>query len=392
MEGKAVRSLRRLRSNIISLVAGLSLIAPTLAACATQPAQSAETLTNFKPLPATTAPGVITKAPASTGGSGSIVAVPAKQDAVSIVRDPADLPGPLNRTQPVKTRIDLEAVELTGKLADNTTYDYWTFNAKVPGPFFRAGIGDTVEVHMRNNPSSKTTHSVDFHAVTGPGGGAAVMQLAPGQENSFTFKALNPGLYIYHCATPIVANHMANGMYGLILVEPQGGLPPVDKEFYVVQGELYTQGGLGATGHQPMSLPKLLNETPEYFVLNGALGALTAEHPLKARTGEKVRIFWGVGGPNFTSSFHIIGEIFDRVYDQASLTGPVLTDVQTTLVPPGGATAVEFEVEVPGRYILVDHALSRLERGLAGFLFVEGPENPEVFSGTALPASGAGGH
>jgi nitrite reductase (NO-forming) len=320
-------------------------------------------------------------APAAPAVSGS-----------TIVRVPTDLPGPLDRSEPAHVRIDLEAREVTGNLADGTTYNYWTFNGAVPGPFFRVRSGDTVDVHMKNVSTSTMIHSVDFHAVTGPGGGAAVTQLAPGAENSFTFKALNPGLYVYHCATPMVANHITNGMYGLILVEPPGGLPKVDREFYVMQGEIYTHSDIGTKGHQEFDVNKLLDEQPEYFVLNGAVGSLTAQYPLKARVGETVRIYFGVGGPNFTSAFHVIGEIFDTVYDQASLTGPALTDVQTTLVPPGGATAVEFKLEVPGRYILVDHALSRLERGLAGFLIVEGEANPEVFDGKPLPSGGSGGH
>jgi nitrite reductase (NO-forming) len=305
-----------------------------------------------------------------------------------VVRNPTDLPAPIGNRQPATVRIDLEAVEVEGQLADGTTFTYWTFNKQVPGPFFRVRVGDTIEVHMKNNTSSIMNHSVDFHAVTGPGGGAVMTQTAPGSESMFTAKALNPGLFVYHCATPMVAQHIANGMYGLILVEPEGGLPSVDREFYVMQGEVYTTGKMGEQGKQTSDVEKLLNEDPEYLVFNGAVGGLTAQKPLKANVGETVRIFFGVGGPNFVSSFHVIGEIFDRVYDQASLTTAPLTDVQTTLVPPGGATMVEFSLEVPGRYILVDHALSRLQRGLAGFLMVEGPDAPDIFSGTPSPGSG----
>lgn len=215
-------------------------------------------------------------------------------------------------------------------------------------------------------------------------------QTAPGQETVFTAKALQPGLYVYHCATPMVAQHIANGMYGLILVEPEGGLPPVDREFYVMQGEVYTKEAFGSTGLLTENIQALLDEEPEYLVFNGAVGSLTTQKPLKAHTGETVRIYFGVGGPNFTSSFHVIGEIFDRVYNQASLTSPALTDVQTTIVPPGGATVVEFSLEVPGEYVLVDHALSRAQRGLIGYLIVEGPANPEIFDGTPMP--GGGGH
>jgi nitrite reductase (NO-forming) len=307
----------------------------------------------------------------------------------SVARAADDLPGPLNRTTPVTLRVDLETIEVEARLADGSSYKFWTFNGQVPGPFIRVRVGDTVEVFLKNAADSKAAHSVDFHAVTGPGGGAVATQTEPGGETSFTFKALNPGLYVYHCATPMVAHHISNGMYGLILVEPEEGLAPVDREFYVMQGEIYTNEKLGTKGEHTFSVDKLLDEQPEYFILNGSVGALTSEYPLKANVGETVRIYFGVGGPNFISSFHVIGEIFDRVYDQGALTSAPLTDVQTTLVPAGGATMVEFTLEVPGRYILVDHSLSRLERGLVGFLQVEGPEDKEVYDGAM---SGAAGH
>lgn len=318
--------------------------------------------------------------------SNSSEAVP--ENLPDISRAPDDLPSPLRRTTSEEVHVTLETVEITGRLADGSSYTYWTFNGKVPGPFIRVRVGDSVVVTLKNADTSTMVHSVDFHAVTGPGGGAVATQTQPGEATSFTFKALNPGLYVYHCATPMVAQHIANGMYGLILVEPEGGLPPVDREYYVMQGEIYTAEPFTQKGAKNFDLVKLLDESPEYFVLNGSVGALTVDHPLEARVGETVRIFFGVGGPNFPSSFHVIGEIFDRVYELASLTAPPLTDVQTTLVPTGGATMVEFKVEVPGRYILVDHSLSRLERGLAGYLLVEGPDAPEIFSGEVAEGSG----
>jgi len=127
-----------------------------------------------------------------------------------------------------------------------------------------------------------------------------------------------------------------------------------------------------------MDYEKLISERPEYFLFNGAVGALTKAHPLRAQPGETVRMFFGVGGPNFTSSFHVIGEIFDHVYQGASLGTPPLTGVQTVSVPPGGATVVDFKIDRAGRYTLVDHALSRVERGLVGFLIVDGPLNGEL--------------
>ncbi len=302
--------------------------------------------------------------------------------ALDIAQDPTAVGAPVGKRGPQKITVDLETTEVVGKLASGSTYKYWTFNNKVPGPFVRVRVGDTVTVNVSNAKDSSHIHSVDFHAVTGPGGGAAVTQVPPGQTKSFTFKARHPGLFVYHCATPMVAQHITNGMYGMILVEPEGGLPAVDREFYVMQGELYTAQKHGAQGLQEFSLEKLLDERPEHLMFNGTMDALTDKYKLQANVGETLRIFFGVGGPNLTSSFHVIGEVFDKVYDQASLTSTPLTDVQTTLVPPGGATMVEFKVDVPGNYILVDHALSRVEKGLSGILTVSGKEDHSIFHST----------
>ena len=305
-------------------------------------------------------------------------AAPAPAAVADIVRSPTDLPGPIGRRGPATVKVDLETVELIGQLADGSTYHYWTFNRLVPGPFVRVRVGDTVEVTLKNAADSTMAHNVDFHAVTGPGGGAVATVADPGQAKGFTFKALNPGLFVYHCATPMVARHIANGMYGLILVEPKGGLSRVDHEFYVMQGEIYTAQANGTPGLLTEGFDKLFAEQPEYYVFNGSDGALINK-PLKAKTGETVRIFFGVGGPNKTSSFHVIGEVFDRAYPLASLTSPPLTNIQTMTVPPGGAAVAEFKVEVPGRYVLVDHALSRMDRGLKGLLVVEGSAKPDIF-------------
>jgi nitrite reductase (NO-forming) len=300
--------------------------------------------------------------------------------AANIVQLPTAIPEPIGKRSPQLVKVNLETIEVEGQLADGTTYNYWTYGGKVPGPFVRVRVGDTVEVRLKNNAKNRNLHSVDFHAVTGPGGGAALTQAPVGDEKVFTFKALNPGLFVYHCATPIVAQHISHGMYGLILVEPEEGLSKVDHEFYVMQGEIYTLEPTNYHGNQEFSIEKLLNEHPEYFVFNGASKALVDQKfALKAKVGETVRIFFGVGGPNYTSAFHVIGEVLDRVYSEASLTSVPLTNVQTTSVPPGGATMVEFRVEVPGKFILVDHALSRMEKGLVGHLIVEGEPQPDIY-------------
>ena len=308
----------------------------------------------------------------------------------SIARDPTDLPPPLARRGPETVKLDLETVEREGRLADGVSFRYWTFNGQVPGPFARVRVGDTVQVSLKNAADSALMHSVDFHAVTGPGGGAVATQTAPGEATGFTFKALNPGIYVYHCATPMVADHIQAGMYGLILVEPEQGLPPVDREYYVMQGEIYAEQAFGAPGEATTDYQKLLDEKPEYYVFNGAAAALTGDRAMHAKVGESVRIFFGVGGPNKTSSFHVIGEILDKVYSYGSLTSPVATDVQTVTVAPGGALAAELRFEVPGRYLLVDHALSRLERGLVAQIVVDGPADPAIFDTGGAELSMAG--
>lgn len=326
------------------------------------------------------------------GMQGQFIVTP-KPPAQSVVeadisRDPTDLPPPITRHEPQTVRVDLLSVEIEGRLAEAATFGYWTFNGKVPGPFIRVRVGDTVDIHLKNAADSSMIHSVDFHATTGPGGGAASLQVNPGQEKSMTWKALVPGLYVYHCATPMVSEHIANGMYGLILVEPEGGMSHVDREFYVMQGEIYTDSAFGQHGSQEFSVEKLLNERPEYFVFNGSVGALTKLHPLRAKVGETVRLFFGVGGPNFTSSFHVIGQIFDKVYNLGGLTDAPLDGIQTVSVPPGGAVATELKLRVPGNYTIVDHALARMERGLAGLLIVEGAPNPDVYNGKVEPGMG----
>ncbi|MEX2296606.1 MAG: copper-containing nitrite reductase [Dongiaceae bacterium] len=345
------------------------------------------TITYFCTLPGHREAGMVGELVVSEPAPPEEMAVP--DTIVSL--DPTHLPGPVNWQEPRRIEVELEAVELVGLLDDGTTYEYWTFNGTVPGPMLRVRVGDTVVVTLSNHHDSSMVHSVDFHAATGPGGGAAHTQADPGEAKMIEFKALKPGLYVYHCATPMVAHHITNGMYGMILVEPEGGLPRVDHEFYVMQGELYTHEPFGQSGLQEFSIEKLLAEQAEYVVFNGTVNALTTEHPMQVNVGESVRMFFGVGGPNYTSSFHVIGEIFDRVYAWGDLVTPPNEAVQTVLVPPGGAVVTEFALDVPGRYLLVDHALSRLERGLVGFLVAEGEENPDIYKAHS-PADEGSGH
>ncbi|MGE5052588.1 MAG: copper-containing nitrite reductase [Acidobacteriota bacterium] len=307
--------------------------------------------------------------------SGHQPKVPGK--IVDIVRDPSDVPPSVGNRQPGAVHITLTAEEVVGTLdpSAGTTYRYWTFNGKVPGPMIRVREGDTVEVTLRNAAGSHMAHSVDFHAALGPGGGAAFTQAIPGQEKTFTFQATTPGLFVYHCGTPMIAEHIANGMYGLILVEPEGGLAKVDHEYYVMQGEIYTTAAKGKAGMQLFSDVTLLAESPEYFVFNGAVDALIKAHPMQAKVGETVRIFFGDAGPNDASSLHIVGEIFTRDYLFGSLTSPALTSVQTAGVPPGAAAILEFKASVPGRFAMMDHAMARMAKGLMATFEITGAEN-----------------
>ena len=284
-----------------------------------------------------------------------------------------NVPPPITRDHATKVIVNLETRELRGRLADGVEYTFWTFGGVVPGKFIRIREGDLVEFHLHNHPSSRMPHNIDLHAVTGPGGGATSSFTAPGHSSTFSFKALNPGLYVYHCATAPVGMHVANGMYGLILVEPKDGYPPVDREFYVMQSEFYTKGSNGERGYQPFSMEKAIAEDADYVVFNGSVGALTGDNAMTAKTGESVRLYVGNGGPNLVSSFHVIGEVFDKVYIEGG--DLVNRNVQSTLVPAGGSTIVDMEMQVPGRNILVDHSIFRaFNKGALGMIEVAANE------------------
>ncbi|MCF7521381.1 copper-containing nitrite reductase [Neisseria sp. ZJ106] len=297
----------------------------------------------------------------------------------AVVTHAPEVPPAIDRDYPAKVRVKMETVEKTMKMADGVDYRYWTFDGDVPGRMIRVREGDTVEVEFSNHPTSTVPHNVDFHAATGQGGGAAATFTAPGHTSTFSFKALQPGLYIYHCAVAPVGMHVANGMYGLILVEPKEGLPKVDKEFYIVQGDFYTKGKYGEQGLQAFDMDKAVKEQPEYVVFNGHVGSIAGDNALKAKAGETVRMYIGNGGPNLVSSFHVIGEIFDKVYVEG---GKLINEnVQSTIVPAGGSAIVEFKVDIPGSYTIVDHSLFRaFNKGALGQLKVEGEPNPEIMT------------
>lgn len=367
------------RQTLAALIASVF----ALAACGEQAAKPAET-------PAATASA---EAPAASNSQAAAETPSSELPVIdAIVTHAPEVPPPTDRDHPAKVRVKMETVEKTMKMDDGVEYHYWTFDGDVPGRMIRVREGDTVEVEFSNNPSSTVPHNVDFHAATGQGGGAAATFTAPGRTSTFSFKALQAGLYIYHCAVAPVGMHIANGMYGLILVEPKEGLPKVDKEFYIVQGDFYTKGKKGAQGLQPFDMDKAIAEQPEYVVFNGHVGSIAGDNALKAKAGETVRMYVGNGGPNLVSSFHVIGEIFDKVYVEG---GKLINEnVQSTIVPAGGAAIVEFKVDIPGSYTLVDHSIFRaFNKGALGQLKVEGEENPEIMtqklSDTAYAGNGA---
>lgn len=302
-------------------------------------------------------------------------------DTDNIARDPLDIPPPTGRNETADVHIYMEAVELVAEIQSGTTFTYWTYNGTVPGPMFRARVGDTVFVHFSNLEENTMHHNVDFHSVTGQGGGAAATETAPGTTSVFSFKAMHPGLFVYHCATPDIPTHISKGMYGMMLIEPEIPLPPVDKEVYIMQGDIYTKWRPGTEGHQEFDDNALFEESPTYVVFNGKFATFTGEDTIQAEVGETMRIYFGVGGPNTISSFHLIGEIFDRVYNMGDLVSEPMQSVQTIAVVPGGAVVVDVTFDVPANYILVDHALTRaFHKGAVGIIAVTGDEDPSVIN------------
>jgi len=316
-----------------------------------------------------------------TGGSAKGDLGPPQGEPVkAVLTSPPQVPPPTGRNAPARVIVELEVLEKELAISEGVTYTFWTFGGTVPGSFIRVRQGDTVEFHLMNAPDSKMPHNIDLHGVTGPGGGAASSFTAPGHRSRFTFKALNAGLFVYHCATAPVGMHVANGMYGLILVEPPQGMPAVDREYYVMQGDFYTTGKYREKGHQPFDMAKAIDEHPTYVLFNGSEGALTGDKAMTARTGESVRLYVGNGGPNLVSSFHVIGEIFDKVWFEGGTR--YQENVQTTLIPSGGAAMMDFHIEVPGSYVLVDHSIFRaFNKGALAILKADGDENREIYSG-----------
>ena len=184
-----------------------------------------------------------------------------------------DVPAPIGRREQRREVVHWTIREAQSEIAPGVIYDdTWGFEGRVPGPLLRVRVGDLVEVHLRNAMNSMRTHNIDFHFVMGPGGGASALSVAPGEEAVLEARATAPGFYMFHCATPDIPMHIANGMYGFVLVEPENGLPEVDKELYVVQSEIYTSDD--KPGHKNFDMGRADKADPQYVVFNGSVGAL----------------------------------------------------------------------------------------------------------------------
>ena len=322
----------------------------------------------------------------ATAGTESSMAQSTDTDRVAA--DPTDLPDPVDWNSPQTHEVTLTVEEVTAEIEPGVTFDYMTFDGQIPGPMVRVRQGDTVELTMENPPENAMPHNVDFHAIYGTGGGAVATTAAPGSENKMRFQARYPGAYIYHCAVPNLDYHISAGMFGMILVEPADGLPEVDRELYFGQHELYTNKGVGEEGHHGFDMDAMANEQPTYVLLNGEKYAWAAagRGPVEVQQDETVRVFLVDGGPNYSSNFHPIGNVWKRAYrdggvpEDGDFEAYADKNIQTMKVPPGSCMIGEMETPVPERIKLVDHALSRVaRRGLMAEVDVLGEEDEDIY-------------
>lgn len=300
----------------------------------------------------------------------------------TVAGDPTRLPPPIRRAHAIHHDITLEAREVRASLADGSEFTFMTWNGQVPGPMIRVRQDDTVTLTVRSAAANQRPHCVDIHAVYGSGGGATATMMPPGGARRLFFKCTYPGAFIYHCAVMGMDEHISRGMFGMVLVEPHEGLPAVDREFYLGQHELYTREPFGSSGLLHFDFAALAREEPSFVLFNGMVEGLTAGAlgAMRAKVGETVRIFMVNGGPNLSSSFHPVGNVWKRCWPQGALANAPVNYVQTQAVAPGSCFVGEMQLPVPESIKLVDHALSRVARkGLLAELAVEGAPDPALF-------------
>ena len=296
--------------------------------------------------------------------------------------DPTKIPAPIRRSNPITHQVSLEVREVVAEIKDGVPYRFMTFNGQVPAPLIRVMEGDTIELTLSNPAGNMNPHSVDFHSCYGSGGGAAYTLVGPGQTKKIRFRVNDPGAFIYHCAVTDLDYHISSGMYGMMLVEPKGGLPAVDHEFYFGQNEMYIKDPVDAHSLATFDTDAMIKETAQYVVLNGAFNAITEEHygALKVKKGETARLFFVNGGPNLISSFHPIGNIWNKAWLQGSLANPPFRFLQTMQVNPGSCAIFEMKFPVPETVKLADHSITRTARqGLLAEIHVEGSPEPDIF-------------
>ncbi len=299
-----------------------------------------------------------------------------------IAADPTDVPPPVDWSAPRSHEVTLSCKEVTAEIEPGVTFPYMTFDGQVPGPMIRVRQGDTVQFTLENASAGAMPHNIDFHAVYGTGGGAEATLAPPGQSQTISFRAEYSGAFIYHCAVPNVDYHIASGMFGLIFVEPKDGLPAVDREFYLGQHEVYTNKPTGTEGEHAFDFDAMTREDPTYVLLNGQKQALTESGfgAMEMEVDETVRVFFANGGPNLTSSFHPIGNVWAKAWREGAVASRPDRYVQTMTTGPGSCGVFEMDCPVPETIKLVDHALSRVVRkGFLGEIKVTGNPRPETF-------------
>jgi len=330
----------------------------------------------------------------TTTQTGDVIPALVPKAQLPVATDPAvavapEMPPVPARTTPAIVEVDFEVVEGVNAIdpASGVEFETWGYRiagdtdvvSGTPGPVIRARVGDVLRFTITNPEGNTHPHNVDFHAVTGQGGGAEATTVMPGETKTIEARLLYPGFFMYHCAYGDIAQHISHGMYGGILVDPETPLPEVDHEWYIVQSEFYTTGKEGLV---ELDRAAVRDENPNYVVFNGAVGALTDDNALEMEVGERSRIYFINAGINLVSSFHPIGSHWDKVYPEATFLSPPLRGSQTTLIPAGGGVVVEMIGQVPSTVVLVDHSLARaVDKGSIGHINIGGEPNPEIFSG-----------
>ena len=346
-------------------VAVMAIIGIWLAVSASRAADDAEA--------AAARAGTTLTAHESAPGTGALASpsfagiAPADADAIATAHQaypaamPALQPGPV-----ANVKLGIEHTALS--IAPGITYDAWTFGNTVPGPVIHVREGQRVNVTMTN--TSPMPHSIDFHAARiAPN--VAFRDIAPGESFRFSFVADDPGVYMYHCGTKPVLAHIANGMYGAIVVEPKAGLPPADREYVLVSSEWYLSSP-GLEAPAALDMVKAHQMTPDWVTWNGYAGQY-AKHPLTADPGDTVRFWVVAAGPSLDTDFHVVGTIFDRAWVNQDMT-QFQRGVQTVSVPAGGGGVFDVTIPDPGLYPVVSHSFASVDLGQVALLKVGDPE------------------